>query len=171
MVASGIGDIREDSRAFESPELVARVTKVNYLAPATLVAEMAARMAARRRGTIVLIGSAASFHALPFAAAYAASKAGLALFAEALHIAMRPHGVSVTLASPGFIDTAAARRVPGPKPLILGADDAARRIAGAAAAGQAHAIIPRPFALLRLLDRLLPMWLRARLLPSLAPPA
>lgn len=171
VVASGVGDIREGARAFESPELVARVMAVNLSAPATLAAEMAARMASRRRGTIILIGSAASFHALPFAAAYAASKAGLARFAEALHIAMRPHGVSVTLASPGFIDTAAARRVPGPKPLILGADDAARRIAGAAAAGQAHAIMPRPFALLRLLDRLLPMWLRARLLPSLAPPA
>lgn len=170
IVASGLGDIREGARTFESPELVARVMTVNLTAPAALAAELAERMAARGRGRIVLVGSAASFHALPFAAAYSASKAGLARFAQALHIAMQPHGVAVTLVSPGFIDTGAARRVPGPKPLVLTADDAARHIVRAVAAARAHAIVPRAFAVLRILDRIMPMWLRGCLLRSLAPP-
>jgi short-subunit dehydrogenase len=60
--------------------------------------------------------------------------------------------------------------VPGPKPLMLKPHDVAARIARAAARGDAHAIMPWPFALLRLFDRILPRSLRERLLLSLAPP-
>lgn len=168
--AAGLGDIRTPGDLAEDPHMVARLGQVNFVAPAALASQLAGRMAARQRGGIVLIGSAAAFHALPFAAAYAGSKAGLARFAGALAIAMRPHGVRVTLASPGFIDTAAARRVPGPKPMAMSADRAAARIARAATHGTAHAVMPWPFALLRLIDRALPAFLRNRLLLSLTPP-
>jgi len=76
----------------------------------------------------------------------------------------------VTLVSPGFIDTAAGRKVPGPKPLLMGPDAVAARIARAAERGQAHAIMPWPFVALRLLDRLRPGPLRDRVLLGLAPP-
>lgn len=168
--ASGLGDIRPEGALVEPAALVARLGVVNFVSPAALAAELAARMAARGHGNIVLIGSAAAFHALPFAIAYAASKAGLARFAEALRINVAPHGVRVTLASPGFIDTAAARQVPGPKPLAISADVAAARIVRAAAQGKAHLVTPWPFALLRLVDRLLPRALRDRLLRALSPP-
>jgi len=127
-------------------------------------------MTARGAGRIVLIGSAAGFHSLPFSAAYSGTKAGLARFADALRIGARDHGVTVTLVSPGFIDTAAARRIPGPKPMLIQPEAAAAHIAQAAAAGKAHLILPWPFALLRLFDRLLPRALRDRLLSSLTPP-
>lgn len=168
--ASGLGDIRTASAAFEDAETVARLILVNFLAPAALSAEMANRMAARGRGTIVLVGSAASFHALPFAAAYASSKSGLASFADALAAAMRPHGVSVTLVSPGFIDTAAGRRTPGPKPFILSPEQAAEQIIAAAAASRPHLITPAPFRALRWIDRLLPRRVRHWLLRQAAPP-
>ncbi|TCM18677.1 short-subunit dehydrogenase [Novosphingobium sp. PhB165] len=171
LFASGLGDIRAEGDLVEAPELVARLGLVNFAAPAAMAAALAGRMAARGSGGIVLVGSAAAFHALPFAAAYSGSKAGLARFAEALRVGVRRHGVTVTLVSPGFIDTAACREVPGPKPLMLKPDDVAARIAAAAAKGKAHAIMPWPFALLRLFDRLLPRVLRERLLLSLAPPA
>ncbi len=167
---AGIGDIRGAGERIESPDLIVRLATVNYTAPAALAADLANRMADRGRGNIALIGSAASFHALPFAAGYASSKAGLARFAEAAGIAMRPYGVRITLVSPGFIDTAAARLVPGPKPLILQPDEAARRIARAIGAGTSHAILPWRFAVLRVVDRLLPRWLRGHLLRGLAPP-
>lgn len=169
LFASGLGDIRAEGDLVESPELVARLAVVNFGAPA-MAAALAGRMAARGAGGIVLVGSATAFHALPFAAAYSGTKAGLARFAEALRLSVRAYGVTVTLVSPGFIDTAAGRRVPGPKPLMLQPGDVAARIAAAAAAGKAHAIMPWPFAALRLLDRLLPRFLRERLLLSLAPP-
>jgi short-subunit dehydrogenase len=168
--AAGQGDVRIAGELVENSDLVARLGHVNYVAPSAMAAEMAKRMAARRHGHIVLIGSAAGFHALPFAAAYASSKAGLTRFADALRLGMKTHNVAVTMISPGFIDTAAAHRVPGPKPFILSAESAATRIIAAAERGSAHVILPWPFAALRFLDRLLPSPLRDRLLLALAPP-
>ncbi|MET1753964.1 SDR family NAD(P)-dependent oxidoreductase [Novosphingobium sp. RD2P27] len=170
LFVSGVGDIRAAGDNVEDPELVARLGTINFVAPAALAAALAARMAARGEGRIVLVGSAAAFHALPFAAAYSGSKAGLARFADALRLGVREHGVKVTLVSPGFIDTPAGRQVPGPKPLMLAPQAAAACIAGAAARGRAHAIMPWPFSALRLLDRLLPASWRDRLLLSLTPP-
>jgi len=170
LLASGLGDVRAEGDKVEDPALVAKLGIVNFAAPAAMAAALAKRMAERKSGSIVLIGSAAAFHALPFAAAYSGSKAGLARFAEALRLGVREHGVTVTLVSPGFIDTAAGRQVPGPKPLMLKPDDVAARIAAAVASGKGHVILPWPFAALRLFDRLLPRFLRDRLLLSLAPP-
>lgn len=168
--ASGLGDIRAPGDLVEDAAMVARLGVVNFVAPTTMAAALAARMAARGRGAIVLVGSAAAFHALPFAAAYSGTKAGLARFAQALRLGVKPHGVSVTLVSPGFIDTAAGRKVPGPRPLLMSPVAVAARIAQAADRGEAHAIMPWPFAALRLLDRLLPRPLRDRVLLGLAPP-
>ena len=170
LFASGRGDIRAPHDQVEDARLVARLAAINFTAPATLAAALAGRMADRGGGSIVLIGSAAAFHPLPFAAAYSGTKAGLTRFAEALRLGVRGHGVNVTLVSPGFVDTAAGRKVPGPKPLMLTPDQLAARIAKAVALGQAHLITPWPFVLLRLLDRILPRVLRERLLLALAPP-
>lgn len=170
LIASGRGDIRSNEDKVEDAALVAQLGAVNFTAPAAMAAALAACMVERGRGAIVLIGSAAGFHALPFAAAYSGSKAGLASFANALRLGIREYGVSVTLVSPGFIDTDAGRKVPGPKPLIMQPAAVAARIAASAARGQAHLVLPWPFIALRWLDRLLPRFLRERLLLSLAPP-
>jgi short-subunit dehydrogenase len=169
LFVAGQGDIRGPGNAVEDPYQVKRLAMVNFVAPCAMATALGERMAARRSGSIVLVGSAAAFHALPFAASYAASKAGLARFAEALRIGLAPHGVRVTLVSPGFIDTAAGRRVPGPKPLIMPAAVVAARIARAAGRGRPHLILPRPFGWLRVLDRLLPRAFRDRALRGLAP--
>lgn len=168
--AAGRGDIRPAGQKVEDAATVAHLGTLNFVAPAAMAAMLAERMAARGGGSIVLVGSAAAFHALPFAAAYSASKAGLARFADALRIGLRRYGVRVTLVSPGFIDTAAGRQVAGPKPMIMQPRQAAARIAQAAAVGKAHVVMPWPFGMLRILDRLLPGALRDRLLLKLTPP-
>lgn len=175
LFAAGRGDVRAAGDLVEDARLVARMGTVNFTAPAAMAAALAGRMSQRKAGRreggrIVVIGSAAAFHALPFAAAYSGTKAGLARFAEALRIGVAPHGVSVTLVSPGFIDTAAGRKVPGPKPMLMTADAVAARIAKAAERRQPHLVLPWPFVALRWLDRLLPRPLRDRVLAGLAPP-
>lgn len=169
LLAAGLGDVQAPGALVEDAAQVARLGLVNFVAPCAIAATLARRMAARGGGRIVLIGSAAAFHALPFAAAYAGSKAGLARFADALRIGVAKHGVRVTLVSPGFIDTVAGRKVEGPKPLLMQPEAVAAHIARAAERGQGHLVLPRPFMMLRLLDRLLPRALRDRLLLSLAP--
>ena len=177
-LVAGIGDIRSETDKVEDPQLVIRAAQVNFAAPAAMAAALAARMAERGHGAIVIVGSAAGHHSLPFAASYAGSKAGLARFADALRIAVKPHGVTVTLVAPGFIDTPAARRnsrsVPGnvrsgARPMGIQVDDAARRIVRAAHLGKRHYVTPWPFAALRVLDSLLPVALRDRVLISLKP--
>jgi short-subunit dehydrogenase len=171
LFAAGLGDTRAAGERVEAPALVARVAAINFAAPATLAATLADRMAARGSGRIVLVGSAAGFHALPFAAAYAGSKAGLARFADALRLAMKPHGVAVTLVSPGFLDSAGGRQVPAPQALLLSPEDAAARIARAAERRVAHAVFSWPFMALRMFDRILPRPLRDRVLQALTPPS
>ena len=168
--ASGLGDIRAPGDKVEDPKLVARLAAINFTAPTTLAAALAGRMAERGHGSIVLIGSAAAFHPLPFATAYSGTKAGLARFAEALRLGVREYGVNVTLVSPGFVDTATGRKVPGPRPLMLAPGELAARIAAAEARGRAHLVTPWPFVVLRLLDCVLPRIVRDRLLLALAPP-
>lgn len=168
LLVAGQGDSAPAGAIVERADQVARLAQVNFAAPAALAAALAGSMAERGRGRILIVGSAAAFHALPFAAAYAGSKAGLARFAEALRLAVAPHGVTVTLVSPGFIDWPGGGR-PIPRPLLLSQDRAADRIIAAFDAGVGHAIIPRRFAVLRWIDRLLPGAVRARLLRAMAP--
>lgn len=168
LLVAGQGDGVARGQLVEPPEQVARLATCNFTAPAALASALAARMAERKRGRILLVGSAAAFHALPSAPTYAASKAGLARFSLALRLAVEPQGVTVTLVSPGFIDWPSGGR-PVPRALMLPLEDAACRILAAFYAGTAHAIIPRRFALLRLLDRALPAAVREPLLRRLRP--
>jgi hypothetical protein len=62
-------------------------------------------MAARRSGHILLVASLLAFQAVPSYAAYAAAKAYVLAFGEALHDELRPHGVVVTTLCPGHTAT------------------------------------------------------------------
>lgn len=66
----------------------------------------AADMVNRRTGHILLVASLLAYEATPGYAAYAASKGYVLLFGEALHAELKPHGVSVTVLSPGASATA-----------------------------------------------------------------
>lgn len=168
LLVAGQGDTVPDRLIAEPPDQVARLAAVNFSVPSALAAALADHMARHGKGRILLVGSAASFHALPHAPGYAASKAGLSRFAQALGVAVAPAGVRVTLVSPGFIDWPGGGR-PVPRFLMLTVDQAARRILAALEAEVDHAIIPRRFALLRVLDRALPKALRNVILHRLKP--
>jgi short-subunit dehydrogenase len=149
IIAAGLGDIQQEGAATERPEYVRELGLVNFVAATVIATALAERMAGRGGGRLGLIGSVAGFQALPFAAAYCGSKAGLARFAEALHHGVRRHGVSVSLISLGFVDTPMSRRLVCAKPLLLSPEDAARQIASALARGRGHAVVPWPAALLQ----------------------
>ncbi|MGE5802120.1 MAG: SDR family NAD(P)-dependent oxidoreductase [Gemmatimonadota bacterium] len=62
-------------------------------------------MVQRRSGHILLVASLLGFQPVPGYAAYAASKAYVLHFGEALFEELKPHGVTVTVLSPGVTTT------------------------------------------------------------------
>ncbi len=170
LLVAGQGLTTADHLAVEDPGQIVRQCHLNFTATAALAGEAAKRLCERKGGRIGIIGSAAAFHSLPFAPSYAASKAGLARFADALRLATRPHGVTVTLATPGFIS---AKNLPSDRPnrpFEMPVEQVARIIIASVEAGRAERIIPGWFVLLKWFDRALPRVLRDRLLSGLPRP-
>jgi len=140
----------------EAPESAAAIAEVNFVAPVAGASALAGAMARRGHGQIVLVGSITESFPLPMAPTYAASKAGLRLFAEALGLRMKRFGVLVTLVSPGFIDTPMSRKVTEPKPFLMDADKAAKIIALKIALGAAVIVVPWQFRVIGAFTSLLP---------------
>jgi short-subunit dehydrogenase len=80
-----------------------RMLEVNLRAPIMLAHELAPAMVARGRGHLVFVSSLSGKAASPASSIYSATKFGLRGFALALRQDLAPHGVGVSLVSPGFI--------------------------------------------------------------------
>ena len=153
---AGVGGVTPADELTETTERAEEIARVNFLSPvvgATLVGNL---MAARKRGRIVLIGSVTESIPLPMAPAYAATKAGLAMFADSLEQSLSRHGVGVTIASLGYIDTPMSRSVHSIKPFMMSADDAAAIIKVRLTRGARRFVIPWQFAAIQTLHRLIP---------------
>ena len=153
---AGLGGTAPHDVAAEMPDTVKTIADVNFTAPVVGANAVAAAMAARGRGHIVLVGSITESFPLPMAPTYAATKAGLKMFAEAFCIRMQKHGVKVTLVSPGFIDTPMSRSVTEPKPFLMDADTAAAIIIRKVDAGARTIVVPWQFAVIRGVANLFP---------------
>lgn len=73
-------------------------------------------MRERKQGAIINVASTAGFQAVPFMATYAATKAFVLSFSEALWEENRPHGVKVMALCPGVTDTNFFEAARGQKP-------------------------------------------------------
>ncbi len=87
------------------PQRETEMVRLNCEAVVALTAAYAPQMAARDRGAILVVASSAGVQPIPRQATYAASKAFALSFAEALHVELRPKGVSVTALCPGPVKT------------------------------------------------------------------
>src|SRR6266478_2491651 len=108
---AGLGDY--GSFATSDPQRDDRIIQVNIVAPTLLTRLLLPQMVARKRGAILNVSSSAGFLPIPGMAVYAASKAYVNSFTEALRAELRGTGVAVTALCPGPVDTefgALARR-------------------------------------------------------------
>ena len=87
------------------PDEEEREVQVNCQALVRLCHAAVPVMLARRKGTIVNVSSLASRAATPNNAVYAATKAFVSHFSDALHEELRGSGVTVTVVEPGFTRT------------------------------------------------------------------
>jgi uncharacterized protein len=81
------------------------LVRVNVEAIVALTGGLLPALLARGRGGIINVASQMAFQPMPYFAAYAASKAFLLSFSEALAEELRSTGVRVTAVAPGFVST------------------------------------------------------------------
>jgi short-subunit dehydrogenase len=84
---------------------VREVLAVNLLAAIALTAELLPHMRARGNGMLCFISSGTAYFGVPTEASYCASKAGLERFVESLRAEIAGSGVSVSIVSPGPVET------------------------------------------------------------------
>lgn len=153
---AGIGGVIAKGRVLDAPERTYEMAMVNFTAAVVAATAIGDAMARKGGGHIVLIGSVADFLPLPMSPTYAGTKAGLAMFAEALGLRLKPHGVAVTVVAPGFIDTPMSRALEAPRPFLVSAEAAAALIKRRIARQPKRLVFPWPFAMLRSVIPLVP---------------
>lgn len=100
---AGLGDYGEFASA-EWSKTEAMIS-VNIHALTKLSHAISQGMIARKKGAIINISSLASTIFIPDFAVYAASKAYVSSFSEALRIELKPHGIPVLVVCPGPVKT------------------------------------------------------------------
>ncbi len=155
---AGILDGRRDGEALEGGPVARLVLETNLLAAIDTIHAALPRVRAAR-GRILIVSSLAAYAPLVDAPAYSASKAGLLSYGLAMREALRPEGIGVTVACPGYVETAMSLVHDGRRPDEIGADAAARLMLRAVLAGRAT--VGFPFALHQSarLSGLLPRWM------------
>ncbi len=104
-----------------------RMLRTNAEAVLALTHAVVPGMVSRRRGAILQVASTAAFQPIPRQATYAATKAFVLSFAEALHTELKPHGIAVTALCPGpvrteFVEVAGVEDAAGTAPGFLWVD-------------------------------------------------
>jgi len=86
-------------------ELELKMIDLNVRSLVELTHRFLPSMRERKRGSIINVASTAGFQGVPFMATYAATKAFVLSFSEALWEENRPYGIKVMALCPGVTDT------------------------------------------------------------------
>jgi short-subunit dehydrogenase len=144
------------------PQVVERLTNVNWLGTVNTVQAALPGMLARGRGHIVIVSSGAGIRSFPGAAVYGATKAAQRGFGEALRHELKGTGVGLTMVYPGQIrsDLHAheKERMPEWYDLSRSVDPQplARAVVEAVEGGRREVFYPRNVRLLRIVHGLRP---------------
>lgn len=82
-------------------ELQREMVEVNCTSLMAMTHHFAPAMARQGRGAVLMVASMLGFHGTPYAAHYAATKAYVQCFGEALAVELADHGVDVLVSAPG----------------------------------------------------------------------
>ena len=132
------------------------IMRLNYFGALHCIQAVLPGMLARKTGQLVGVSSVAAYRALPYAAAYGASKAALSHFLESIRFDLIPHGIHVSVVSPGFVKTPLTDKNDFPMPCLIDADDAARRMLRGIEQKQFEVHFPKRFTVFLKLLRVIP---------------
>jgi short-subunit dehydrogenase len=111
---AGFGSMGEFTRLDLAREL--NMIDLNIKALVELTYLFLPLMRERKQGAIINVASTAGFQAVPFMATYAATKAFVLSFSEALWEENRPHGIKIMALCPGVTETNFFEAARGQKP-------------------------------------------------------
>ncbi|SRR5712691_11310890 len=100
---AGLGDV--GPFATSDPARNDQMTLVNMVALTALTRKLLPKMIAKKRGAILNVSSSAGFLPIPGFAVYAATKAYVTSFSEALRAELRGTGIAVSVLCPGPVHT------------------------------------------------------------------
>jgi short-subunit dehydrogenase len=107
-------------------------------------------------GSLAGIASVAGIRGLPGAGAYSASKAASIAYLESLRVELAGSGIAVTTICPGYIRTPMTDVNTYPMPFLMGANNAAAKIAHLIEKKRRYAILPWQMGLVGRLMKLIP---------------
>jgi len=132
------------------------VIETNVLGAMATIDAAVALFRRQNRGQIVVISSVAAFRGLPGAGSYSASKAAIAVFADAARAELHGTPIRVTTLFPGYIDTPINQDMKS-RPFLIGVDKGARIIADLIERGVQTSTVPvYPWNMVGKLLRVLP---------------
>ena len=105
VLVNNAGMMVEQEFANLTTEQIERTITLNITALTQLIHQFLPAMKARKSGRILNVASVAAFHPVPGMDIYAATKAYVLSFSEALAENLRDTGISVTALCPGLTDT------------------------------------------------------------------
>jgi short-subunit dehydrogenase len=138
---AGFGSMGEFSKLDLAREL--NMIDLNIKSLVELTHRFLAPMLERKEGTIINVASTAGFQPVPFMATYAATKAFVLSFSEALWEENRPHGIHIMALCPGVTDTNFFEAAHGHKPparLSQSPEDVVETALRALGRGKSHVI-------------------------------
>lgn len=160
----------------QADESIKRLVRLNLETPIRLSRAALIPMLAAREGVVINVASMGAFQPVPYLNVYAATKAGLLSFTEALADEIRGSGVQVQALCPGNIPTefqeeAGTKGSRFDRTPSMSAEMVARRSLDAAFAGRAALQLPAAVDRLSIFaHRLLPRWVARRVAGRLIQP-
>jgi short-subunit dehydrogenase len=160
---AGLGDSGPFAKS--DPTRNEQIILVNVLALTSLTRHLLPQMIAKRRGGILNVSSSAGFVPIPGDAVYAATKACVTSFSEALRAELRGIGISVCAVCPGPVQTEfqevakrpGAQPKIGPKFVVVPAEQVVRDALAALEADRPLVIPGFPMKLAMFVARVIPM--------------
>jgi short-subunit dehydrogenase len=155
LVISNAGDAVPGEFLQTPPEELHAIVHLNVVAQLDLARHFGQRLAARKRGGILLVGALGASRGVPLMANAAATKAYVHSLGEALHLELGERGVTVTVLMPGPTDTDALAKLGVENPPLkpLSAEQCVSETLAALQARRARVV---PGRLLRVLFGLIP---------------
>ncbi|KAI9137465.1 hypothetical protein BKA69DRAFT_1128203 [Paraphysoderma sedebokerense] len=102
---AGVTSESEDYTDQPLDEITKQVVGTNIYGVFNTISPLITRFKERRRGHVVIMGSASGWFAFPQFLVYAATKAAINSFTRDLRYVLSPYNIKVTLVTPGFVRT------------------------------------------------------------------